>query len=125
MAQFKGDCTIYVKNLPLNCNEKQLEEFFGLDIVKIALGKDSLTGELTGTAYCTFDIPKDAASSLTFDGKELLGQKINVGEVPRSTLVFKVNNQEDPKSKTSVQNVQSVPIVMPSHGKLSFFSWDP
>ena len=125
MAQFKGDCTIYVKNLPPNCNEEQLEEFFDLDLVYIALGKDSLTGELTGTAYCTFDTPKDAARALAYDGKELSGQKINVGEVPRSALVFKVNNGEDPKSKDTAQNVQSVPVVMPSHGKLSFFSGDP
>ena len=124
MAQFKGDCTIYVKNLPPNCNEEQLEEFFDLDLVYIALGKDSLTGELTGTAYCTFDTPKDAARALAYDGKELSGQKINVGEVPRSALVFKVNNGEDPNSKDTA-HVQSVPVVMPSHGKLSFFSGDP
>ena len=108
------------KNLPSTCNEEQLEEFFDLDVVYIALGKDSLTNELTGTAYCTFDTPTDAAKALAYDGKELSGQKI--GEVPRSALV---NNGEDPKIKTNDQNVQSVPIVMPSHGKLSFFSGDP
>ena len=54
MAQYKGDCIIFVKNLPPHFNEEQLEEFFDLDVVYVALGKDSLTGEFTGTAYCTF-----------------------------------------------------------------------
>ena len=127
MANMKGDSTLYVNNLPVNCNEKELEDFFELKVIRVSFGTDSLTGEKTGSAYCSFETQKDAEQAIKNNGKELQGNKIKVMEIPRSALVLKCeeNHTENNPAPSITPNPPSAPMVLQNHGKLSLFSGDP
>ena len=121
----KGDCTVYVKNLRVECDEEELSDFFETDVVNVSLGKDNLTGDFTGCAFCAFKTPQDAKNALKKNGEELAGNKVEITEIPRSTLYLKstdpnINTNVSPKTPSST----NTPVVLQTHGRLSLFSGD-
>ena len=122
----KGDCTVYVKNLRVECDEEELGDFFETEVVNVSLGKDNLTGDFTGCAFCSFKTPQDAKNALKKNGEELAGNKLEITEVPRSALYLKTT---DPNTSTNVSpntpSPTNTPVVLQNHGRLSLFSGDP
>ena len=127
---FKGDSTVYIRNIPTSCEEKDVIDFFESKVVNVSFGIDSLTGDKTGSAYCSFESSQDAAQALKSHDKELKGKKLEITEVPRSALFLKCEDspQKSPETNptpSTVPNPSNTPMVLQNHGRLSHFSGDP
>ncbi|HYH14979.1 MAG TPA: RNA-binding protein [Flavisolibacter sp.] len=74
---------IYVYNLPVHLNDKELESLFSFygEVMSAKIEKDELTGQSKSIAYV--HMPIDAQAQLAIadlDGLELYGKKIIVEE---------------------------------------------
>ena len=117
-----ADCVILVKGLPRGVVEGDLIDFFADvgGVTSVKLGKDSLTGEPTGSAYCVFANSQEALEGLELTGQRLRGAALDIGKVPRGALT--IDFKEEPSTEN---NLNRPPIVIQNSLRLSLFSGDP
>lgn len=117
MASFTGDQVVLVGGLLPEVSEENLVQFFATvgEVTRVKFGKDSLTGSLTGNAYCVFESPAQAEKALALNNTKILDNQISVKEVPPSALTLTV--------ETSTPTSESKPtIVVQNQLRISCFS---
>ena len=125
MATLQGDCVVLVRKLSPQTTEEALKAHLGAvgEVVRIVFGKDSLTGEFTGNAHCAFTNKDAASEAITqLNGKVFGGNKLEIIEVPKSHLVFKLEASPSPVPHTDPRPQSQTIIQSPL--KLSLFSGD-
>lgn len=118
-----ADCVVLITGLPPATTEGDVMDFLtdecDTSACTLTMGVDSVTGGMTGNAYCAFLIEDDAMDALGASGKRLKGVSIQINEVPRKCLELNLLKEE---AKTVPLSKQ--PVVYQNAIRLSLFSGD-